>query len=73
MAQTFKNGDPSFAGPLAGIALGLESYHIFELKKYIPEDIDFEDITLTLAQEIDYSQLKSAIQETNEICILNNR
>ena len=39
MAQTFKNGDPSFAGPLAGIALGLESYHIFELKKYIPSDV----------------------------------
>ena len=23
MAQTFKDGDPSFAGPLAGVALGL--------------------------------------------------
>ncbi|KPK00015.1 MAG: hypothetical protein AMJ60_03085 [Desulfobacterales bacterium SG8_35] len=39
MAQTFKNGDPSFAGALAGIALGIRSYHIFELKELIPDDV----------------------------------
>lgn len=39
MAQTFMNGDPSFAGPLAGIALKLPSYHILELKEYIPADV----------------------------------
>jgi len=39
LAETFKNGDPSYAGPLAGIALGLKSYHIFELKEFIPENI----------------------------------
>ena len=39
MAQTFKNGDPSFAGALAGIALGIRSYHIFELKELIPADV----------------------------------
>lgn len=38
-ATTFKDGDPSFAGPLAGISLGLESYHIFELKDEIPTDV----------------------------------
>ena len=38
MATTFRDGDPSFAGPLGGIALGLESYHIFELKDDIPAD-----------------------------------
>lgn len=39
MAQTFKNGDPSFAGPLAGVALNIESYHILELQAHIPEEV----------------------------------
>jgi len=38
-ATTFKDGDPSFAGPLAGESLGLRSFHIFELKDEIPADI----------------------------------
>src|SRR5262249_32542800 len=29
-AMTIKSGDPSYAGPLAGIALGIPSYHILE-------------------------------------------
>jgi hypothetical protein len=39
MATTFKDGDPSYAGALGGIALGLRSYHIFELKDEIPGDV----------------------------------
>ena len=39
MSKTFKDGDPSFAGSLAGIALGLQSFHILELKDQIPEDV----------------------------------
>ena len=38
-ATTFEDGDPSYAGPLAGVALGLKSYHIFELKSEIPTDV----------------------------------
>jgi hypothetical protein len=30
MALTLKSGDPSYAGPLAGVALGIPSYHILE-------------------------------------------
>lgn len=29
-AETVSNGDPTFAGPLAGVQLGLKAYHIFE-------------------------------------------
>jgi glycine reductase len=29
-AETVSNGDPTFAGPLAGVPLGLPVYHIFE-------------------------------------------
>ncbi len=29
-AETVSNGDPTFAGPLAGAPLGLPVYHVFE-------------------------------------------
>jgi betaine reductase len=29
-AATLKSGDPSYAGPLAGVALGIPSFHILE-------------------------------------------
>jgi betaine reductase len=29
-AMTLKSGDPSYAGPLAGVELGIPSYHILE-------------------------------------------
>jgi glycine reductase len=40
-AETLISGDPSFAGPLAGVQLGLQVYHILEpeLRKHIPEEI----------------------------------
>ena len=28
--MTLKSGDPSYAGPLAGVALGIPSYHVLE-------------------------------------------
>ena len=40
-ALTLKSGDPSYAGPLAGIALGIPSYHILE-----PEVVDQIDAAL---------------------------
>lgn len=29
-AETVANGDPTFAGPLAGVPLGLAVYHVFD-------------------------------------------
>lgn len=29
-AMTLKSGDPSYAGPLAGVSLGIPSFHILE-------------------------------------------
>lgn len=37
-ALTLKSGDPSYAGPLAGVALGIPSYHILEPE--IVEQVD---------------------------------
>ena len=60
MATTFKQGDPSYAGALGGIALGLESYHIFELKDEIPED--------AWAEEMTFEELEAGDELIEEIC-----
>lgn len=40
-AETLTTGDPSYAGPLAGVALSLPIYHILEpeVRAVIPEDV----------------------------------
>jgi glycine reductase len=40
-AETVTVGDPSFAGPLAGVSLRLPVYHILEpeVKKAVPADV----------------------------------
>jgi glycine reductase len=40
-AETLTVGDPSYAGPLAGVSLGLPIYHILEpeVKAAVPEDV----------------------------------
>jgi betaine reductase len=40
-AETVTLGDPSFAGPLGGVSLGLPVYHILEpeVKAAIPADV----------------------------------
>lgn len=60
MATTFKEGDPSFAGALGGIALGLKSYHIFELKPEIPAD--------TWESEMAIEELEIEDAQLDEIC-----
>ena len=45
-AETVTSGDPTFAGPLTGVQLGLPVYHIFELKEIIPEDVWDEQISM---------------------------
>lgn len=36
-----KDGDPSWAGPLAGVALNLVAYHVLEpeVKSLVPEEV----------------------------------
>ncbi len=45
-AETVTVGDPSFAGPLAGVSLGLPVFHILEpeVREAIPEDIYEENV-----------------------------
>ena len=45
-AETVTAGDPTFAGPLAGVSLGLRVYHICEseIKDEIPADLYDEQV-----------------------------
>jgi len=45
-AETVASGDPTYAGPLTGVPLGLKSYHIFELKEEIDSAIYEEQISM---------------------------
>jgi glycine reductase len=49
-AETVTSGDPSFAGPLAGVSLGLPVYHILEpeMKEVIPADVYEEEVGIWL-------------------------
>ena len=38
-AETVTAGDPTYAGPLAGVSLGLRVYHIFELKDQVDANV----------------------------------
>ena len=62
MATTFKDGDPSFAGALGGVALGLKSYHIFELKDVIPPE--------TWEQEMAFKELEMEPEQVADLCAL---
>jgi len=43
-AETVSVGDPTYAGPLAGVSLGLNAYHIFELKDQIESSVYDEQV-----------------------------
>jgi len=60
MATTFKDGDPSYAGALAGIALGLKSYHVFELKDEIPSEV--------WAEQMAFKELEMEDAQIEELC-----
>jgi len=45
-AETVATGDPTYAGPLSGVSLGLKSYHIFEVKDEIDPAVYEEQISM---------------------------
>ncbi len=55
-AETVTNGDPTWAGPLAGVALNLPVYHIIEpeIKEQIAPDIYKQHLELMeIALDVD--------------------
>ena len=64
-AETVANGDPTFAGPLAGVQLGLKAYHIFEdeIKNEIDPAVYDEHISMMeMVLDVD-----SIVQEVKNI------
>ena len=45
-AETVSTGDPTFAGPLAGVPLGLKAYHIIEVKDEIDPNTYEDQISM---------------------------
>jgi len=56
-ALTLMSGDPSYAGPLAGVALGIPSFHILE-----PEIVDQIDAAI-YERELALSALAMDVDE----------
>jgi hypothetical protein len=65
--ETVRAGDPTYAGPLAGVALGLSVYHILEdeIKQCIPEDIYQEQVGLA-ELSLDRDQICEAMKQARE-------
>ena len=45
-AETVSTGDPTFAGPLTGVSLGLKAYHVFELKDHVDSSVYEEQVAM---------------------------
>ncbi len=66
-AETVTVGDPTYAGPLAGVALGLPVYHILEdeIKDGIPENVYQDQIGL-MELSLDKEGICNAIKQARE-------
>ncbi len=64
-AETVATGDPTFAGPLSGVSLGLKAYHIFELKDEVPADIYEEQISM-MEMVLDVDEIVEEIKTYRE-------
>ena len=63
-AETVTSGDPTYAGPLAGVQLGLKVYHPVEeeFKSEVDEDI-YDDQVGMMEMVLDVDDIVEAIQE----------
>lgn len=63
-AETVITGDPTFAGPLAGVALGLAVYHIVEpeVKAVVDADI-YEEQCGMMEMVLDVDEIVSEMNE----------
>lgn len=62
-AETVTNGDPTFAGPLAGVALGLSVFHAVEpeFKECVDEDV-YEDQVGMMGMVLDVDSIIEEMQ-----------
>lgn len=66
-AETVTQGDPSFAGPLAGVALKIPVYHVLEpeVVDVVPENLRQEKLELS-SMVIDVEPMKQVLQTARE-------
>lgn len=64
LAETLTSGDPSYAGPLAGVPLGLPVYHILEteLVRELPTEL-YENKLAMMALALDADAIGAAVQK----------
>ncbi len=66
-AETVTAGDPTFAGPLAGVALNLPVYHVFEDAIRAEADAaEWENQISMMEMVLDTAALAKAVQEMRE-------
>ncbi|PUU93828.1 MAG: glycine reductase complex selenoprotein A [Halanaerobium sp.] len=65
--ETVTNGDPTFAGPLAGVPLGLACYHVVEpeIKAEIDEEV-YEDQISMMEMVIDVDAIVEEVKTYRE-------
>jgi glycine/sarcosine/betaine reductase complex component A len=66
-AETVVLGDPSWAGPLAGVQLGLPVYHILEdeARDAIPSEV-WEDQVGLMVDVLEVDEIAEAVREFRE-------
>ncbi len=66
-AETVTAGDPTFAGPLAGVSLGLRVYHVCEpeIKAEIPADLYDEQIGM-MEMVLDVDSIASEMKSVRD-------
>src|ERR671919_3252070 len=66
-AETVTEGDPSYAGPLAGVALNIPVYHVLEqeVMGIVPETLREEKLQLS-SLVIDVKPMRQVLQASRE-------
>ena len=66
-AMTLRGGDPSWAGALAGVALGLAVFHITEeeVKRQVPPEIYREQVAL-MELALQVGEISAALKAVRE-------
>ncbi len=71
-AETVTAGDPTFAGPLAGVSLGLRVYHVFELKDQFDADV-YEEQCGMMEMVLDVDAINAEVKSIREqFCQFND-
>lgn len=69
-AETVENGDPTFAGPLTGVQLGLACYHVVEpdVKEWFDPSVYDEQVSM-MEMVLDVDDIVSEMTDVrNQFC-----